>query len=108
MKKDNEQNKENTSSTLENAKDGMKDAGAAMGAATMLTPKVKLAITSNELLNDPANLIDIESTPDVVSLTGHVTTPQLKELATELAAKAIKDDGQTQKVENKLEVKPKI
>ncbi len=106
MKKDSEQNGEKVSASAENAAEGAKEAGKDIGAATMLTPKIKLAITSSTQLNDPKNLIDVNSTPEVVTLEGHVTSQELKDLAEEVAKKAISADGQTQKVENKLLIQP--
>lgn len=107
MKEDSSDNAQKAADSTNNVMTGAKEAGKAFGAATTLTPKIKLAMESDNLLNKPENLIDIDSTDDVVTLTGHITTSSLKERATEVAAKAISDAKATQKVENKLVVHQK-
>jgi len=105
MKEDSADNRQKAADSTENVVEGAKNAGAAFGAATMLTPKVKVALEADKRLADPANLIDVDSTDDMVTLSGHVKTSALKELATEITQKVITEAGSKQKIENKLEVK---
>ncbi len=105
MKEDSVDNRQKAADSTENVVEGAKNAGAAFGAATMLTPKVKVALEADKRLADPANLIDVDSTDDMVTLSGHVKTSALKELATEITQKVITEAGSKQKIENKLEVK---
>jgi osmotically-inducible protein OsmY len=84
------------------AAEGSKD----MGAATMLTPKVKLAITADKMLNDSKNLIDVDSTSDKVSLNGHVMSAEQKTLAGEITMRVLKENNATQKFVNNLDVTP--
>jgi len=105
MKEDSADNRQKAADSTENVVEGAKNAGAAFGAATMLTPKVKVALEADKRLADPANLIDVDSTDDMVTLSGHVKSSALKELATEITQKVITEAGSKQKIENKLEVK---
>lgn len=105
MKEDSADNRQKAADSTENVVEGAKNAGAAFGAATMLTPKVKVALEADKRIADPANLIDVDSTDDTVTLTGHVKTSALKELATEITQKVITEAGSKQTIENKLEVK---
>lgn len=102
VKKDVEAGGENASKTMENASDSSREATAGMKAATMLTPKIKLAITADVSLNDSKNTINVNSTEDTVTLEGHVTSAALKELAAEIAKKVMTENGATQKIENLL------
>jgi len=66
------------------AKDTREAAGD-IGAATTLTPDIKSALTADAQLNDPSNLINVDSTDEVVRLKGHVTSNELKRKAGEIA-----------------------
>ena len=106
LKKDASDNSQKTADQAQNLRRGAEEAGKDIGAATLLTPKVKMAITADKRLNDAKNLIDVSSTDDKVTLEGHVTSSELKTLAGEIAAKAVKDSNALQTIENKLEIKP--
>lgn len=106
VKKDSEIGGQKAAESAQNLSKGMNEAGKDIGAATMLTPKIKLAISAEKSLNDPANLIDVNSTDDKVTLEGHVTSEALKALAGDVAAKAIKDNGARQTLVNQLVIKP--
>lgn len=106
MKKDSEANGERTAEQTQNVSKGLKSAGSAFGAATTLSPKIQVAIAADTRLNDPKNLITVTSTSDTVVLEGHVMTKELKDLASEVAKKAITDNQAVNKVENKLIVQP--
>lgn len=84
--------------TGEAVSQGAQNAGAALG----MTPKVKNAITADAGLNDPKNLIDVDSTDETVHLKGHVTSNELKKKAGEIAAKTVKDANGKQTVSNEL------
>lgn len=105
MQKDADENKKQAGENMDNVKDGVNEAGQDIGAATMLTPKIKAALTADNRLNDPSNLIDVDSTSETVKLEGHVTSAELKELASDIALKALEENKATQKLENNLVVK---
>ncbi|MBS1722913.1 MAG: BON domain-containing protein [Armatimonadetes bacterium] len=90
----------------QDAMKGAEHAGKDMGAATMLTPAIKLAITADARLNDPRNLINVDSTDEKVKLTGHVTSNDLKSLAEELTRKVLDDKKAKQAIDNELSIKP--
>jgi predicted small secreted protein len=90
-----EQTAERTGAAVQ---EGAQDAGAALA----LTPKVKNAITADPQLNEDENLIDVDSTDQVVHLKGHVTSNELKRKAGEIAERVIKESGASQKVSNEL------
>ena len=52
-------------------------------AAATVTPEVKTAVIRDPVLNDPRNLVNVSSTNHVVHLTGHVTSADMKQRATE-------------------------
>lgn len=104
MKKDSEVVGEKTAQGAENAGKNMNEAGGDIGAATMLTPKIKNAIIANARLNEEKNLIDISSTEEVVTIDGHVTSEELKALAEEVVTTYLKDSKETQKVKNNLTI----
>jgi osmotically-inducible protein OsmY len=106
MKEDTEANAESTAKAAQDAGKGMSESGQAVEAATLLTPKIKLAIAADTLLNDSKNLIDVTSTKDMVTLEGHVTGNDLKVLAGKIAQKVLTENNASQPLENKLEVKP--
>lgn len=54
-----------------------------IGAATVVTPEVKTAILRDPILNNPSNLINVNSHDHVVVLTGHVMDASMKQRATE-------------------------
>jgi len=105
MKKDSDQNSEQAAVNTQNATEDAKVTGSNIGAATMLTPKIKLALSADTLLNDKANLIDVESTDSEVTLNGHVTSEKLKSLATDIAKKVMEENKATQPLNNLLTVK---
>lgn len=104
MKKDSEVVGEKTAQGAENAGKDINEAGGDIGAATMLTPKIKNAIIANAKLNDEKNLIDISSTEEMVTIDGHVTSEELKALAEEVVTTYLKDSNATQKVKNNLTI----
>ncbi|MBL8064666.1 MAG: BON domain-containing protein [Chthonomonadaceae bacterium] len=104
LRKDTSNNGQKAADSAQNLKDGVTEAGKDMGASTILTPKVKSAIVADKRLNEPTNLIDVNSTSDKVTLEGHVTSSDLKRLAGEVASKAMKESNATQTLDNKLTV----
>ena len=93
-----------TKNAADNAAMATKDAAGNAGDALSLTPKVKLAITSDAKLNDTRNLINVDTKDGKVFLKGHVVSNDEKKLATEVAAKAVKDAGSSDTVVNQLTV----
>ena len=106
VKQDTEINREKAAEQTQDIGKAADEAGKDLGAASMLTPKVKLAISADSRLNDAKNLINVDSTNERVMLEGHVTSQALKTLAGEITAKVLKDNNAHQPVENKLEIKP--
>lgn len=106
MKQDTQINQQKAAEGAKNFEAGAKEAGQDLGAATILTPKIKMALDADKRINDPKNNIDVNSTDERVILSGHVTSQDLKNLAGEIAVKAMQDAKATQPLENKLEIKP--
>jgi len=93
-----------TKRAAQTAVEKTKDATANSGEALNLTPKVKSAIVANSKLNDPKNVINVDTKDGIVYLKGHVTTNDEKRLAGDIAAKTVKEAGSTDKVMNQLNV----
>jgi osmotically-inducible protein OsmY len=106
VKKDAEINGQKAAEQTQDLTKSAAEAGKDISAAAVLTPAIKLAITADKRLNDPKNLIDVNSTDEKVTLSGHVTSEELKSLAQELAANVLKEKAAKQTLENKLEIKP--
>lgn len=106
VKKDAEINGQKAAEQSNEVVKSANEAGKNLGAATTLTPEIKTAITADKRLNDPKNLIDVDSTDEKVTLKGHVTSADLKSLAQELTEKVLKDRNAHQTLVNELEIKP--
>ena len=106
IEKDAEANGEKASKSIENASNSTAEATKDASAAAILTPKIKLAITAETLLNDSKNEINVDSTEEKVMLEGHVSSEKLKELAGSIAMKVLKDSNAKQTVDNQLKVMP--
>jgi len=102
--KDTQQDAAKVSTAADKAADATKDATANAGDAMTLTPKVKAAITANATLNDPKNLIDVDTKDGVVHLKGHVLTNDQKKLAGDIASKTVAESGSKDQVMNQLTV----
>jgi osmotically-inducible protein OsmY len=83
-----------------------KKAGAEIGAAAQLTPRIKTAITADPKLNADGNLIDVDSRTEKVTLSGHVLSQGLKDLAGKIAKEEMVKAKAQQKFSNDLEIKP--
>ncbi len=86
----------------DNVAEGTRDTMAAVD----LTPKIKSAIISNPMLNDEKNLVNVDSSEESVTLTGHVTSQELKDTAGKLAEQVIFESNAKQKLKNELVVQP--
>lgn len=84
--------------------DATKDAAKNTSAALALTPKVKLAITNDAMLNNIKNTINVDSADNVVHLKGTVISNDMKKRAGEVAKKALTDANATDKLSNELTV----
>jgi len=93
-----------TKRAAQTAVDRTKDATANASDAANLTPKVKSAITGNAKLNDPKNLINVDTKDNVVYLKGHVISNDEKRLAGDIATKTVKEAGSSDTVANQLTV----
>lgn len=96
------------SETTEEAGESTSEGVGDMTAAATLTPEVKSAIIADDMLNDDANEINVDSEENTVYLRGHVASQELKDRAEEVAEKRIADDkdhGEGVEVVNELEVR---
>ncbi|MEQ1934073.1 MAG: hypothetical protein ABL962_09360, partial [Fimbriimonadaceae bacterium] len=96
IQKDSESNGQKAAEQTQDAVSGASQTAKDLEAAAMLTPKVKLAISADKLLNDPTNLINVNSSEERVTLEGHVTSVALKNLAGEIGAKVLKENSANQ------------
>jgi osmotically-inducible protein OsmY len=94
-----------TKNAAENATEKTKETAANAGDK-MMTPKVKTAIVANKTLNNPKNLINVNTDKGVVTLKGHVQSDDQKKLAGQIAEKTVKDAGSKDQVVNDLAVQP--
>jgi hypothetical protein len=69
-----------------------------------LTPRIKAALIANPILNDPANEINVETDAATVYLRGHVSTPEAKDEATQIAQRVIDESGSSFILVNELEI----
>jgi osmotically-inducible protein OsmY len=99
--------KEGLDSGANMAKDAANEAsnaGKDMSAAAQLTPRIKNAINADPLLNSDGNRIDVDSTKEAVTLTGHVLSEELKEKASKIAKEELTKAKAGQKLVNELSV----
>ena len=82
------------------AKDVPKD----VNSAAIITPEVKTAILRDPVLNNPANLINVNSHDNVTHLKGHVMTADMKTRAQEDAQVVLSKRHPDYKVSNELAV----
>jgi len=94
----------NTGAAVQTGAEKMGEAAKNAGEAATVTPKVKSAITADSKLNDPKNLIDVDTKEGTVYLKGHVINNEEKKLAGDIAAKAVKENGSNEKIMNQLTV----
>jgi len=104
MKDDANKNGAAVQNSAQTAVDKTKDATANAGDALSLTPKVKAAIVADSKLNNPKNLINVDSKDGTVFLKGHVLSNEEKKLAGDIATRAVADSGSKDKVMNQLTV----
>lgn len=93
-----------TAAAAHNAKKGTTRAVRNADASTAVTPEVKMAIVRDPILNNPANLINVDSANHVTHLTGHVIKASMKERATEDAQAALAKHNKSYRVSNELTV----
>lgn len=110
-KKDMEIDSEKVSTKLKEGMDSASNVAANagntakdIGSAASLTLRIKNAINADAELNDSKNVIDVDSTKDVVTLSGHVTIQSLKDKADDIAKEELKKAKATQKLKNDLTV----
>ncbi|HZP81202.1 MAG TPA: BON domain-containing protein [Chthonomonadaceae bacterium] len=107
VKEDTAKNTQAVQTAADRAAEATKNAAqnvSAEAADATQTGKVKTAITSDSLLNDTRNRIDVDTAKGVVHLKGHVATNDMKRRATEVAEKTIKESGASYTVSNELTV----
>jgi osmotically-inducible protein OsmY len=105
MKEDSAQNTQKSAAAAEKMSANTATAGKNVQAATVLTPKVKLAILAEPRLTS-TTVINVNSTEDVVTLEGHVANASLKTLAGDIAARVLKENNSHQTLSNKLVIQP--
>lgn len=93
--------KEGANNAAETTKEKVNEGAAAIS----LTPDIKAAIVANPKLNEDGNLVDVDTTPQTVTLKGHVKSQELKSLAEDLAKTVMKKQNATQTLVNELEIK---
>ncbi len=89
-----------------NAANDAKNAGQELSAATQLTPRIKNAINADPQLNMDGNRIDVDSTKETVTLTGHVLSADLKSKADKIAKEELGKAKADQKLVNQLTIEP--
>jgi len=104
VKEDSQQVGQKVSEATQEVGRDVKEATGDIGAATTLTPDIKSAITADTQLNDPKNLINVDSTDEVVHLKGHVTSNELKKKAGEIAQGVLDKRNAHNKLSNELVV----
>lgn len=97
--------------TADGASKDAKNAGAVIeknandaAAAISLTPAIKSALIANPFLNEDGNLIDVDSTPEKVTLSGHVKKESYRALADEIARKILRDKQSYVLLQNDIKV----
>jgi len=73
-------------------------------AHAAVTPEVKTSFLRDPVLNNAANLINVESRDHITHLTGHVLTASMKQRATEDAQAALAKHNKSYRVSNELTV----
>ena len=106
ISQDAERNKAAAEESAKEAGKDLSEAGANVAAATELTPSVKAAMVGNPQLNDPKNSINVDSTSETVTLSGHVYSEEMKALAGKLAQQVLDEAKAKQTLKNELEVTP--
>lgn len=100
-----ERMKEGMDSASNMAKDAgntAKDVAADVEASTVLTTRIKTAITADKELNDTKNMVDVDSDKETVTLKGHVATDELKAKAEKVAKAEMEKVKATQTLKNDL------
>ncbi|QYK52257.1 MAG: BON domain-containing protein [Fimbriimonadaceae bacterium] len=95
---------DNVQEGAEKAADDVVEASKGV-AATTLTARIKSALIANPITNESNVKIDVDSTAEMVTLSGYVVTDKQKEEAEQIAKEIIRKTGASQKFENKLEVR---
>lgn len=104
-KPDTEAKAEDASMKAKGAMEGLGKAVDTATAATVLTPRLKSAITADKDLNDPRNLINVDSNDTTVTLDGHVYSGILRTKAEEIVRAEMSKAGAKQKIVNNLDVR---
>lgn len=104
MKEDAEINSKKVESTAENVGADLKETGSDVSAALTLTPVIKNALKDDESLKDEGDKIDVDSTEEKVVLSGTVSSQAMKDRASEIAMKVMKDREAMQTLDNQLKV----
>jgi len=106
MKEDATINQKEATKAAENAGAAISESSENVEAALVLTGPVKSALMDNEQLRPYADKFDVDSDEATVTINGSVPTAELKELATEVAMKVLKEKNASQTLTNKLEINP--
>jgi osmotically-inducible protein OsmY len=106
LKEDAEINSKKASRTAEDVGAKTLETGSDVSAAMTMTPAVKKALQEDTGLAAAIDTIDVDSTEEKVVLNGSVPSEDLKNRATEIAARVIKERNGKQSVDNQLKVQP--
>lgn len=93
---------DNGANMAKNAAVEAKEATKNLSAAATLTPRIKNAINADSRLNDDKNSIDVDSTKEKVTLSGHVSRQSLKALVGQIAKEEMTKAKADQKLINNL------
>lgn len=93
-----------TADAANQAGQAVKDVPHDIDAAAAVTPEVKTAILRDPVLNNPHNVINVDSHDHVTHLTGRVMTASMKSRATEDAQTVLTTRHPNYKVSNMLTV----
>ena len=97
----------NTQKAAEAAKkvgNTVKDVPQDVNSAHAVTPEVKTSIIRDPVLNDPHNVVNVDSHDHVTHLTGHVQSDSMKQRATEDAQAVLNKRHPNYKVSNELTI----
>jgi predicted small secreted protein len=93
-----------TAAAAHKAGQAIKDVPQDVDSAAAVTPEVKTAIVRDPVLNDPRNLINVNSHDHVTHLTGHVMSANMKARAAEDAQAVLTKRHPNYQIHNELTV----
>lgn len=95
-----------TDAAVSKAAGSVKDLPKDVNSAAIITPEVKTAIIRDPVLNNPQNLVNVDSHDNVTKLSGHVLSAEMKQRAADDAQTVLTKRHPDYKLVNQLVVKP--